>query len=167
MTIFLWIVISVLFLLSIVGVFIPVIPDAVLMWIAFLIYQFGIAGPGEGLGWIFWISMTIITALIFLADILSNIYFVKKYGGDKWSAGAAVAGLLIGTVLLSPFVGPFSIVLGPFLAVLLLEVMRSRNKGEALQIAFGTLIGFLGSGFVKIGLILVMIIWFFVQINIG
>lgn len=167
MVVFLWILISVLFLLSIVGVFVPVIPDAILMWIAFLIYQFGIAAPGEGLGWVFWISMTVLTALLFLADILSNIYFVKKYGGDKWSAGAAVVGLLLGTVLLSPFVGPFSIIIGPFLAVLLLEILRSREKGEALQIAFGTLLGFLGSGFVKIGVIIIMIIWFVVQVNIG
>ncbi|HBI03881.1 MAG TPA: DUF456 domain-containing protein [Paenibacillaceae bacterium] len=167
MVVFLWILISILFLLSIVGVFVPVIPDAILMWIAFLIYQFGIAAPGEGLGWVFWISITILTVLLFLADILSNIYFVQKYGGDKWSAGVAVVGLLLGAALLSPFVGPFSIILGPFLAVLLLEVMRSREKGQALQIAFGTLLGFLGSAFVKIAVIIIMIIWFVVQVNIG
>lgn len=167
MVVFLWILISVLFVLSIVGIFVPVIPDSIFIWIGFLIYQFGIAPPGEGLGWVFWISMTLLTALLFLADILANIYFVQKYGGDKWSAGAAVIGLLFGTILLSPFVGPFSIILGPFLAVLLLEVMRSRENGQAVQIAFGTLIGFLGSGVVKLGVTFIMIIWFIVQVNIG
>lgn len=164
MTVFLWILISVLFLVSLIGVIIPVIPDAILIWVAFLIYQFGIAAPGHGLGWVFWVSMSVLTAFIFLADILSNIYFVKKYGGDKWSAGAAVVGIILGFFLLSPVVGPLSIILGPFLTVLLLEVLRSREKGQALRIAFGTLLGFLGSGFVKIGIQLIMIIWFFVVI---
>lgn len=161
----LWILIVVLFLVGIVGVFVPVIPDVILVWVAFLIYQFGIAAPGHGLGWIFWISMTILTAIIFLADILSNIYFVKKYGGDKWSIGAAVVGILLGVFVLGGIVGPFSIIVGPFVAVLGLELIRARERGEALKIAFGTLLGFLGSGFVKVAIIVIMIIWFIVKVS--
>ncbi|MCC3377881.1 DUF456 family protein, partial [Cohnella sp. REN36] len=74
------------------GIVIPVIPDALLIWIGFLLYQFTIASAS--LGWTFWVPMTVLTLFLIGADMLSNIYFVKKYGGDKWSMIAAVAGII-------------------------------------------------------------------------
>ncbi|AMA73121.1 DUF456 family protein [Aneurinibacillus thermoaerophilus] len=158
----LWFIIGALFLLSLVGVVIPVIPDALLIWLAFLIYQFGI--DNATLGWTFWVPMTILTLFIIGADMLSNIYFVKKYGGDKWSMMAAVAGILLGPFVLGLFLGPLSIVVGPFVAVFLVQLVRGCGAEKSFRIALGTLLGFLSSTIAKIIIQLIMMIWFFIVV---
>lgn len=156
-----WGGIALLFLLSLVGVIIPVIPDALLVWIGFLTYKFAIGTAP--LTWTFWVPMTILTALLIGADLLSNAYFLKKYGGDKWSMVAAIAGLLVGPLLLGAFLGPFAILVAPFLAVWGLEVARG-NGAAALRIATGTVLGFLSSTVAKMTIQLVMIVWFLIVV---
>ncbi len=156
----LWTVIVVFFLGSMVGVFVPVIPDALLVWGGFLIYQFFIADPGQGLSSWFWWAMGAMTVLLILADILTNMVFVKKYGGSKWGMAASVLGLLIG-----PFVlGPLGIILGPVLFVLMIEWIQNKDLSLSVKIALGTLAAFFGSAAMKIMLQVIMIIWFFIAI---
>ncbi|WP_027417173.1 DUF456 domain-containing protein [Aneurinibacillus terranovensis] len=162
MTAIIWIVIGLLFLVSIAGVFIPVIPDAVLMWGAFLLYQFTVAK--HGLNWSFWVPMTVLTAVIFAADMLSNAYFVKKYGGDKWSMAASIVGIIAGPIVLGAFIGPFAIIVGPFLAVWLTELARQKRGKRAFGIALGTVLAFLSSAAAKIVIQLIMITWFFIAV---
>jgi uncharacterized protein YqgC (DUF456 family) len=162
MEILLWVVIIALFLLSLVGVVVPFIPDALLVWIAFLIYQFAI--DSSVLHWTFWVPMTILTLFLIGTDMLSNIYFVKKYGGDKWSMFAAIAGIILGPIVLGVFLGPLAIIVGPFLAVFFVELIRARGAEKSLRIALGTVMGFLSSTVAKIVIQLIMIIWFFIAI---
>ncbi|WCK52380.1 DUF456 family protein [Aneurinibacillus sp. Ricciae_BoGa-3] len=162
MTIIVWVIICLLFALSLAGVFVPVIPDALLVWGAFLLYQFGIGHPG--LPWYFWVPMTLLTLLLIGADMLSNMYFVKKYGGDKWTAASSIVGIIGGPLLLGVFLGPFAILVGPFLAVMLLELARRTKGKKALAIAFGTVLAFLSSAAAKIVIQLVMITWFIIQV---
>lgn len=82
----LWILIVVLFIVSFIGVIYPIIPSVLLIWIGFLLYQFGI--NSDELGWLFWIAVAILTVLLFVADIVANSYFVKKFGGSKWGERA-------------------------------------------------------------------------------
>jgi uncharacterized protein YqgC (DUF456 family) len=98
------------------------------------------------------------------ADMLSNMYFVKKYGGDKWSMAAAVVGILLGMFVLGAFLGPLSIVVGPFLAVFLVEMVRNNGTEKAFRIALGTVLGFLSSTVAKIVIQLIMIVWFLVVV---
>ncbi|WCN36465.1 DUF456 domain-containing protein [Aneurinibacillus uraniidurans] len=156
-----WTGIGVLFLLSLAGVIIPIIPDALLVWIGFLTYKFALGHVP--LTWTFWVPMTVLTALLIGADLLSNAYFLKKYGGDKWSMIVATVGLLAGPLLLGAFLGPFAILVGPFLAVWGLEVVRGKGA-LAMRIATGTVLGFLSSTVAKIIIQLVMIIWFLIVV---
>jgi uncharacterized protein len=162
MTIIIWVVICLLFALSLAGVFIPVIPDALLVWAGFLLYQFGIGHTG--LPWYFWVPMTLLTLLLIGADMLSSMYFVKKYGGDKWTAAASLVGIIGGPLLLGAVLGPFAIIVGPFVAVALLELARRTGGRKALAIAFGTVLAFLSSAAAKIVIQLVMIAWFVIQV---
>jgi len=156
----LWALIGLCFIGSIAGVFIPIIPDALLVWAGFLLYQFGVAQPGQGLSAGFWWGMGALTLLIILSDLLANIVFVKKYGGSKWGIVASVAGVLIGPFLL----GPFGFLIGPILAVFLVEWLLSKDPTLSMKIAFGTLAAFFSSSVVKIILQLAMMIWFFMAI---
>ncbi|GED72776.1 membrane protein [Brevibacillus reuszeri] len=161
MEIILWIIVIALFALSIVGIFMPVLPDTLLLWGGFLLYHFFIADPGAGLPASFWWGMAVLSILLYGADLLTNMYFVKKYGGSKWSSMAAVVGIILGIFLFPPF----GMLILPFLLVVLVEVLVQKQTLEkAVKAGFGSLIGFLGSAVVKVVLQVAMIIWFFIAL---
>ncbi len=159
MEIFLWIVIVLLFSLSIAGIFLPVLPDTILLWVGFLLYHFGIAEQGAGLPASFWWGMVVMSILLYGADLMTNLYFVKKYGGSRWSSLGAVIGIILGMFLFPPF----GMILLPFLIVIGLETIIQKQPIErAFKVAIGSLVAFLGSAVVKVVLQVAMIIWFFV-----
>ncbi|MDF2679060.1 MAG: hypothetical protein K0R47_250 [Brevibacillus sp.] len=159
MEILLWVIVVALFALSIAGIFLPVLPDTILLWAGFLLYHFIIADPGGGLPASFWWGMGALSVLLYGADLLTNMYFVKKYGGSKWSSIAAVVGIFAGIFLFPPF----GMIMLPFVFVVLVELfMQKQPMEKAIKAGFGSLIGFLGSAVVKVVLQLTMIIWFFI-----
>lgn len=158
MEIVIWILIIALFVLSFAGIIFPIIPSVFVLWGGFLLYQFAL-NPNE-LTLSFWIGMGIITALLVGADIISNSYFVKKYGGSKWGERGAAVAVIIGSFI----VPPFGILIVPFLTVFIIELLQQRTVQEAFRASFGSLIGFLGGAVAKIVLQFVMIVWFFVVI---
>lgn len=159
MEILLWIVIVALFVASIAGIFLPVLPDTILLWAGFLLYHFVIAEPGAGLPASFWWGMVVLSVLLYGADLLTNMYFVKRYGGSKWSSIAAAVGIFLGIFLFPPF----GMLILPFLFVVLVELFVSNQPFErAIKAGVGSLVGFLGSAVVKVVLQIVMIIWFFI-----
>ncbi|MFY0545052.1 DUF456 domain-containing protein [Brevibacillus sp. H7] len=161
MDIFLWIIIVALFALSIAGIFLPILPDTVLLWAGFLLYHFFLAEPGAGLPASFWWGMGILSVLLYGADLLTNVYFVKKYGGSKWSSIAAVAGILLGIFILPPI----GMIVLPFVFVLLVEmVFQQQPFDKAVKVGLGSLIAFLSSAVMKVVLQLVMILWFFLAL---
>lgn len=160
MEILLWIVIVALFILSIVGIFMPVLPDTLLLWGGFLLYHFFLASPGEGLPASFWWGMVALSILMYGADLLTNMYFVKRYGGSKWSSFAAVVGIIVGLFVFPPF----GILIMPFILVVAVELLQKQPFERALKAGLGSLIGFLSSAVVKVVIQIVMIIWFFLAI---
>ncbi|GAB1528982.1 MULTISPECIES: DUF456 domain-containing protein [Brevibacillus] len=159
MEILLWVVVVLLFLLSIAGIFLPVLPDTILLWAGFLLYHFFIADPGAGLPASFWWGMAVLSILLYGADLLTNMYFVKKYGGSKWSSVAAAVGIILGIFVFPPF----GMLILPFVFVVLVELMVQKQSMErAVKAGVGSLIGFLGSAVVKVILQVTMIIWFFI-----
>ncbi|EST52441.1 membrane protein [Brevibacillus panacihumi W25] len=160
MEILLWIVIVALFILSIVGIFMPVLPDTLLLWGGFLLYHFFLASPGEGLPASFWWGMVALSILMYGADLLTNMYFVKRYGGSKWSSFAAVVGIIVGLFVFPPF----GILIMPFILVVAVELLQNQPFERALKAGLGSLIGFLSSAVVKVVIQIAMIIWFFLAI---
>lgn len=156
--IIIWILIVALFILSFVGVIYPIIPSVLLIWIGFLLYQFGI--NGDELGFIFWTIMVIFTIILFVADIVANSYFVKKFGGSKWGERGAAIAVIIGSFVIPPF----GIIIIPFVAVLIIEMLQKRTFQEAFKASIGSLLGFLSGTFAKVFVQIVMIILFIINI---
>lgn len=154
MEIFLYLIIGVFFVLSLIGSFIPIIPDVIPIWIGVAIYHFFLNDSILSQG--FFISLVLITILIQLADFLANAYFVKKSGGNNLSILGAFLGLIGGMI----FLGPLGLIIGPFFGVLLVEYLNNRNRDKSLKIAFSTLLAYLGSGFIKFILQIIVIVWF-------
>ncbi|KKE79496.1 DUF456 domain-containing protein [Oceanobacillus caeni] len=153
-----WIVIIVLFILSFAGIIYPIIPSVLVIWVGFLLYQF-IINPDE-LTIVFWIIMAVFTLFLFLADILANSYFVKKYGGSKWGERGAVVAVIVGSFIIPPF----GILIVPFITVFVIELLQQRPPNDAIKASIGSLLGFLGGSIAKVLIQLIMIIWFFIVI---
>ena len=146
--------------MSIIGIFVPMIPDIIPVWIGVIIYQFG---PFTmDLPFNFWVVLVIVTIITILSDFLANAIAVRKSGGSNVSVIAALLGLALGLIIL----GPIGVILGPFVAIFLAEYYRGQKKdyNKPLKIAFSTVFAFLGSAVVKIILILLVIIWFFILV---
>ncbi|MBA4494447.1 DUF456 domain-containing protein [Paenactinomyces guangxiensis] len=153
-----WVLIIILFLLAYAGLVLLALPDIPFILGGFLLYHFLI--DNTQLGWPFWITVVFFTIVLFVLDYVAGGLAAKKYGGSNWSMIAAVAGVLIFPF----FLGPLGIIVGPFLLVFLVELMQNKDTEKALKIALGTLIGFLGSVFVKFLVITGLIIWFVILV---
>ena len=154
MDIILYFIIALFFIFSLIGSFIPIIPDVLPIWGGIAIYHFFI--KGDILTHNFFISLVIITIIIQLADFLANAYFVKKSGGNNLSILGAFLGLLAGMI----FLPPLGIIIGPFFGVLVVEYINNRDRDQSLKTALATLVAYLGSGFIKFVLQIIIIIWF-------
>ena len=155
MNILIWIIILLLFIISLVGTVVPLIPYALPLWLAFFISRF--FEPGIIFPMSFWMAMVLITVAIYGSDIISGSVLVKKYGGTKLDVLAIIIGLFIGPIIL----GPPGIILGPFLAVFLLGFWQnSHDLRGNLQRAGLALIAVFSGWVIKIALQLLMIFWF-------
>ena len=95
MEVVLWILILLSFVLAFVGLIKPIIPSVLVLWVGFLIYQFGFSQ--DGLSWIFYVAMILFTVFILVSDFLMNKYFVNRFGGSKLGEYAALIGVIIGS----------------------------------------------------------------------
>ncbi|MFC4025383.1 DUF456 domain-containing protein [Oceanobacillus longus] len=153
-----WIIISVLFILSFAGIVFPIVPSVLVLWVGFFLYQFVL--NGTELNTLFWIVMFVFTILLIVADIIANSYFVKKYGGSKWGERGAAVAVIIGSFITPPF----GIIYVPFIVVFIIEMVQKRTAKEAFRASIGSLFGFLGGTFAKVVIQVVMIIWFFILV---
>jgi uncharacterized protein YqgC (DUF456 family) len=153
-----WILVFILFFLAYAGLIFPVLPDSPFLLAGFALYHFMI--DSSKLGSAFWITVILLTLLLFFVDHLSSVIAVKKYGGTGWSIAASVAGIVIFPLIL----GPIGIIVGPFVLVLLLEWVLKKSLGEAFKVAFGTLVGFVGGALVKFFVMTGLLVWFFILV---
>lgn len=158
MTVLLWLLIIFAFILAFVGLIKPVIPSVLMLWVGFLIYQFAF-NNGE-LSWIFYVSMIVLTILMFISDFAMNKYFVNKYGGSKISEYVALIGVLVGCFVFPPF----GIIIIPFVAVFAVELMQDFDVNKAFKASLGSIVAFLTSNIAKAIIMFIMIVCFFIDV---
>lgn len=159
MEIILWIVIVICFILSFVGLVLPVMPAVALIWVGAGIYHFLI--DSVAIGGLTWGSFVFLTALMLFADQFANVYAVKRYGGSRWSVWASIIGVPIGLF----FFPPLGFILVPFLLVFFVELLFQKRSAESsLRVAFGTLVAFAGSLLAKALMQLIMVVVFLIDV---
>ena len=158
MTVLLWLLIIFAFILAFVGLIKPVIPSVLMLWVGFLIYQFAF-NNGE-LSWIFYVSMIVLTVLMFISDFAMNKYFVNKYGGSKISEYVALIGVLVGCFVFPPF----GIIIIPFVAVFAVELMQDFDVNKAFKASLGSIVAFFTSNIAKAIIMFIMIVCFFIDV---
>jgi uncharacterized protein YqgC (DUF456 family) len=155
MDIALIIISSLLMILGIAGSFLPVLPGPLTSWAGLFLLSFTDTVSISH-------KILIITFLIALGIYVLD-YFIpaigtKKFGGSKYGMIGTTLGLIVG--ILSPI--PFGIIIGPFFGALIGELIYQNNGKTALRAAYGSLLGFLASTFIKFCISLVylgLFIW--------
>ena len=152
-TIFFAILAGVLLLAGLIGAFLPLLPGPPLAWSGLLAAHFS-AYSNLGI-WVL-TATGIVAAIVTAIDYIFPSIITKKSGGSE----AATWGCNIGLVV-SLFLGPLFILVGPFLGAFIGEMINdSSDKKRALKAAVGAFKGFLlGTGLKAICVI--CFIWIF------
>ncbi|MCR1872501.1 DUF456 domain-containing protein [Mammaliicoccus lentus] len=158
MTTISWLLIIIMFVIAFIGLIKPIIPSVLFLWIGYFIYHFTI--DSSKLSWVFWTVMILFTVFMILSDIIMNSYFVKKFGGSKLGETMAAVGVIIGCFVFPPF----GIIIVPFILVFVSEIIQKSDISAALNASIGSLLGFLTSTIAKALIMIVMVIWFFIDI---
>ncbi|WP_102347154.1 DUF456 domain-containing protein [Bacillus sp. Marseille-P3661] len=159
MEILYWILVSAVIIISFIGLIYPIIPSALFLLLAYLLY--GFLFSFEPLTWLFWSIQLLFISLLFAADYLANYLGIKKYGGSKGAIVGSTIGLLVG-----PFIIPvFGIIIGPFIGAIVGEyVVNRKSLKETLKIGLGSIIGLFAGVGMKFVIQLAMVIYFIVVV---
>lgn len=155
-TIVLWLAASVLIVIGVLGLVLPALPGAPLIFLGALL-----AAWAENFAYIGWGSLTALGLLSVLAiavDFIANAFGVKRFG----ASGRAVTGATLGA-LVGLFFGPIGVLVGPFIGAALGELSVRRNVAAAGRAGVGAALGFalgaaakLAIAFAMVGVIVVM-----------
>lgn len=142
-------------IIGLVGTFIPVVPATLVIFLGALL-----AGYLEGfdaLSWPWLVGIGLVTLFASLVDNLASAWGARRFGGSSAAMWGAILGSLVGLLI------PFGLLVGPFAGALLAELaVRRRPVREAARSAFGTLVGLLtgiAAKFVLHVLIGIVVLW--------
>lgn len=152
------IVVSIFFLVGLIGSFVPVVPGVILIWVGVLIHKLWM-GP-ESVSWSFvgWAAVAVIVAQGL--DMLCTWWGARRFGASWRGAVGAVVGGVVGLLTLG-FIG---LVLGPVLGAILVELLSNRSLQEAGRAGLGTIVGGAMAFVLKFGISCGIIVSFYLAV---
>jgi hypothetical protein len=158
MNILAMIIAVVMFVVGFAGTVLPILPGVVLVYGGMIVY--GLMTGIESLGPKFFIIQGLATLVILGVDFVAASIGTKKYKGSKQAAVGAFIGTIVGLFVL----GPFGILIGPFLGAMVVELIQGKDMNQAFSSGFGTVVGNIGGTIFKLMGEIVMIIYFFIKV---
>jgi len=149
----------ILVLIGIIGSIVPIIPGPPITFCGLLLVHFTSNNPFTAKLLIIFGALAILSAVI---DNVLPIYATKKFNGSKKGVWGSAIGLIVGLF----FFPPFGIIVGPMLGAFIGEILDGKSANNSVKPAFGSLIGFLSSIFLRFGLSVVMAYYFVVEVFI-
>lgn len=175
MDIFLIILGAICLLLGLIGCVAPVIPGVPLSYVGLLLLHFT---DRVQFSWQFLTVWAVIVIVIQVLDYFIPAWGTKKFGGSKYGVWGSTIGLLLGF-----FMGPWGIIVGPFVGAVVGELIyfnrhpqaiisgseqpasntqqaKNRNLTRALRAGFGSFVGLLTGTILKCICCGMMIVYF-------
>ena len=139
----LWIILGIiLVIVGIAGSLLPLLPGPPIAYIGLLIQQLRPEKPFTATFLWVWAGIVIITVVL---DYLIPIWGTKKFGGTKYGAWGCTLGFLAAF-----WMGPFGIIIGPFIGAFAGEMLAGQNSQKSFKAAVGSFVGFLLGSFLKL-----------------
>jgi uncharacterized protein len=155
-TIVLWIAAGVLIVIGAVGLVLPVLPGAPLIFIGALLAAW--AEDFQYLGTWSLVLLGALAALAVAVDFIASAFGAKRFG----ASGRAVAGATIGA-LVGIFFGPVGVLVGPFVGAVAGELTVRRNLAAAGRAGVGAALGLALGTAAKLAIAFAMIGWIVVM----
>jgi len=145
-----------LILTGFVGIVVPGIPAAPLIFLGSVIY--GFAFGFERIGLTIYIILALLASISLITDYLGSVFGAKKFGASMFGIVGAILGLVIGFIIGNIW----GLLIGPFIGAFLGELIRKRKPKQSLKAGLGATLGFLGGFFLRFPIciaMVVLIIW--------
>lgn len=148
-----------LLLIGLIGSIVPILPGPPIAYCGLLLVHFSSKHPFSVEFLILFGLLAIVSAVI---DNILPVYATKKFNGSKKGIWGSAIGLFIGLF----FFPPFGIIIGPMVGAFVGEIADGKTTNNAIRPAFGSLIGFLSSIFLRFALSIIMAYYFVVEVFI-
>lgn len=155
-------------IIALLGIFVPILPDIILIWFVILIYA--IAEGFVTIDPLTFIVLTSLGALGFSAEFWMSQAGAKVSGASTWSIVAGILLGAVGAVIGLIFFGIGAVpgaLLGALVGLVLAEWYRRRDWRETLRVVGGWLAGYLASVVVQLSIGIWMILIFVWQVLRG
>ena len=151
-TIVLWLAAGVLIVIGALGMILPVLPGAPLIFIGALLAAW--AENFQYLGYGSLILLGALAALAVAVDFIASAFGVKRFG----ATGRAVTGATLGAIV-GLFFGPIGVLVGPFAGAVVGELTVRRNLAAASRAGVGAALGLALGTAAKLAIAFTMIGW--------
>jgi len=141
-------------LAGIAGCVLPVIPGPPLSWLGLLLLHWTRFAQFSTT---FLLVMASIALAVTVLDYIIPLWGTKRFGGSKAGIWGATLGMVAGLF----FFPPLGLIIGPFAGAVLGEVIAGKDTAHAFRAGVGSFIGFLFSTGLKLGVSLIMAVYFF------
>ena len=149
-TLVFWLLAVLLLVAGLIGLFLPVLPGAPLIFAGLVIAAWAEDFHYAGLWTV--VLLAIITLLTLGVDFWATIFGAKKFGASKRAVIGALIGLVIGI-----FLGFPGIIFGPFIGAVVGELSAQKDLKQATRAGIGATIGLVLGAAIKLSLALTMI----------
>jgi uncharacterized protein YqgC (DUF456 family) len=149
-TLVFWLVALLLVGTGVIGLFLPVLPGAPLIFAGLVIAAWAEDFHYAGLWTV--VILAILTLLTLAVDFWATIFGAKKFGASKRAVIGALIGLVIGI-----FLGFPGIIFGPFIGAVVGELSAQKDLKQATRAGIGATIGLVLGAAIKLALALTMI----------
>jgi uncharacterized protein len=149
-TLVFWLVALLLVGTGLIGLFLPVLPGAPLIFAGLVIAAWAEDFHYAGLWTV--VILAILTLLTLAVDFWATIFGAKKFGASKRAVIGALIGLGIGI-----FFGFPGIIFGPFIGAVVGELSAQKDLKQATRAGIGATIGLVLGAAIKLALALTMI----------
>lgn len=149
-TIVLWIAACVLIAIGALGMVLPILPGAPLIFMGALL-----AAWAEDFVYLGWPSLTllgVLTALAVAVDFIAGAFGAKRFGASARAVTGATLGALVGI-----FFGIAGVLVGPFIGAVIGELSVRRNLAAAGRVGVGAALGLALGTAAKIAIAFAMI----------
>ncbi len=140
-----WFIIILGIILAVAGIagsLLPALPGPPIAYAGLWLQQLRDPNPFTLKFLLVWGALTLVTMIL---DYYVPIWGTKKFGGTKYGVWGCTLGFLAAF-----WMGPWGVIVGPFVGAFLGELLARQNSVNALKAAIGSFVGFLTGSFLKL-----------------
>ncbi|HUH74495.1 MAG TPA: DUF456 domain-containing protein [Chitinophagales bacterium] len=131
----------ILLIIGYVSCVLPPLPGPPVAFLALILLHYTYEGANFSTTLL--VTLGIISISVTILDNFVTVWGTHKFGGTKAGVRGSVFGMIFGIFILTPFIGPLSVIAGPFLGAVVGELISGQKVEVAFKSGLGSFIGFI------------------------